>query len=165
MMGNRNGAGAGWRPLLQIALAVGLLLAAAGSVRANDDDDGDGRDPRFKVLRTRDQVARRLGRPNLVVLQIHSADGQFEKGHIRGAREILRSQIQTVRGGIGGQLPPLDDLVEMVRGAGIDDDSQIIVASGNGLDSQGRPRMSLRMSPKSNSVPRKVSAAKRGSST
>ncbi len=79
--------------------------------------------------------------PDVVVLQINTNDdGAYEAAHIPGAVKVLRSDVQTVRGGISGQLAPLDDLIALVRRAGIDHDTwRVVIMSGNKL-TNGEPR-------------------------
>jgi thiosulfate/3-mercaptopyruvate sulfurtransferase len=88
-------------------------------------------------------LAEQLETPHLIVLHVGfdpdspAAKGRstYYDGHIRGARHVAWSEIAVTRNGIPNELPPAEELVQMVRSLGIDEGDRIVLYdTGAGLE-------------------------------
>ncbi|MEX2152524.1 MAG: rhodanese-like domain-containing protein [Gemmatimonadaceae bacterium] len=128
------------RPLI----AAFFALASAGAQA-----------PGNSMLVSTDWLARHLGDSNVVVLHVGHDQGDFRRGHIPGARQILYADVTIEHNGIGTELPPVAQLQTTFEKLGISDDSYVIIyAHADGmapmasrvfltLDHFGHPRIAL----------------------
>jgi thiosulfate/3-mercaptopyruvate sulfurtransferase len=66
---------------------------------------------------------------NVVVLAVLHSEEEFERGHIPGARFIAYGDITTTRNGLMTELPDAARLRQIFVGAGVTDDTRVIVYS------------------------------------
>lgn len=102
--------------ILSTCLILPLLAAAAPAVRSN-------------MLVTTDWLDQHRSDPKLVVLHISGNRAAYDEGHIPGARFVAMSDLVVTRDGIPNELPATADLKKVIEGAGISDDSRIILYS------------------------------------
>lgn len=98
--------------LLAAVLAFPAALGAQG-VRAD------------RVV-TPEWLAPRLDEPRLVVLHV-AHDGDYEAGHVPGARKVDYGSIVTRRGTLGSELPDADALRQAFEALGVGDSSLVVV--------------------------------------
>jgi len=88
-------------------------------------------------------LAKHLDDPHLVVLHIGfnplepgmTGRSTYSEGHILGAQHVAWSEIAMTRRGIPEELPPAENLTQMVRSLGIDIEDRIILYdTGSGLE-------------------------------
>ena len=116
------------KPIFRAVAAVVLALPLpAGRARAQAR-------PPANPLVTTEWLATHLSDPDLVILQIEGRRDGYAAGHIPGAQFILQDNI-VVDGenGAGYELPPVPEIVEVLRKAGVADGRQVIVYSENPL--------------------------------
>lgn len=73
------------------------------------------------------ELAAMLPDPSVVVIAIGNQAGEFETGHIPGARFIRYGDIAIDVDGIQSELPPPDQLRRVLTAAGISDRSKVII--------------------------------------
>ncbi len=74
-----------------------------------------------------EQLERQLGEPDLVLVHVAGDDQTYREGHIPSARWADWGRLNQKRGGVGMMMPPVDDIVEIVRGLGITNQSRIVI--------------------------------------
>lgn len=79
------------------------------------------------LLVTPAELAPRLGDPATVVLHVAARDGEFESGHIPGARFVRYGAIADDTDALGSELPPVAALVATFERLGVTSASQIVV--------------------------------------
>ncbi len=82
---------------------------------------------RTSMLVSTDWLAAHLNDPNLVILHVAKNRQGYDQGHIQGARFVAWSDLAQPRDGVENELPPLADLVQLVRRLGIHNDSRVVV--------------------------------------
>ena len=103
-------------PTALLTLLILLISACSGS------EDG----PETGILVSTDWVKERLGDPDLVLL--HSGTQEvYDSIHIPGARLIIPSDFTSSSGIKRNEIPETDSLVEMLRMAGVNKDSRILL--------------------------------------
>jgi thiosulfate/3-mercaptopyruvate sulfurtransferase len=76
-----------------------------------------------------------LNNPHLVVVHVARTRQGYDAGHVPGARFMGWSDFATTRSGVPNELPPVADLVSLVRRLGIDEHSRVIAYDeGAGLE-------------------------------
>lgn len=73
------------------------------------------------------ELAATLKDPTVVVLTVANNPGDFESGHIPGARFIRYGDIAIDQAGLGSELPPVARLREIFAAAGITDSSKVVI--------------------------------------
>jgi|SRR5688572_4228765 len=73
------------------------------------------------------ELATMLKDPNVVVLAVANQPGDFEAGHIPGARFVRYGDIAIDGDGLQSELPPIDQLHRVLAAAGISDRSKVII--------------------------------------
>jgi thiosulfate/3-mercaptopyruvate sulfurtransferase len=81
---------------------------------------------RTEMLVTTPWLSGNLANPNVVVLHVARNRQGYDAGHIPGARLLLWADFATTRAGIPNELPPLENLVSLVRRLGIAANSRVI---------------------------------------
>ncbi len=71
-------------------------------------------------------LEKNLTNPKLVILDVRKVE-DYKAGHIPGAVNMSYGSWAIKKGELLNELPPLDDLVEIIGNAGIDKDSQIVI--------------------------------------
>ncbi len=82
---------------------------------------------RTSMLVSTDWLAAHLNDPHLVILHVAKNRQGYDQGHIQGARFVAWSDLAQPRDGVENELPPLTDLVQLVRRLGIRNDSRVVV--------------------------------------
>jgi thiosulfate/3-mercaptopyruvate sulfurtransferase len=85
------------------------------------------------ILVSTDWLEAQLGRSGIVVVHVERESDSvdhYAMGHIPGSRLVITESLGQTRAGVAGAMPPLDDLIEIVRGLGIDSDTKKIVVYG-----------------------------------
>jgi len=73
------------------------------------------------------ELATMLKDPTVVVLAVANQPGDFEAGHIPGARFVRYGDIAIDGDGLQSELPPIDQLHRVLAAAGISDRSKVII--------------------------------------
>jgi thiosulfate/3-mercaptopyruvate sulfurtransferase len=73
------------------------------------------------------ELAALLKDPAVVVVAVGSNPADFELGHVPGARFVLYGDIAIDTGGLQSELPPVDQLRQVLANAGISDRSKVII--------------------------------------
>lgn len=116
-------------------LVVGLIATGCG---APDDDApdaaaaADGLRPNSHLLVAPEQLAERIGDPDLVVLYVGQDSMEYLAGHIPGARFLLLGRIIEEREGVPNLLAPPQRLQEIFQAAGVSDHSQVVLYDDGG---------------------------------
>ena len=122
-----------------LALALGAALGFAQAAPA-------------PMLVTTSELAAMLSDPDVAIVHVAESASAFEEGHIPGARLLAHGAFAVSGGGLGAELPPLDQLARALEAAGIRDSSRIVLYGGSPvaaarafftLDVLGHPRVAL----------------------
>jgi thiosulfate/3-mercaptopyruvate sulfurtransferase len=73
------------------------------------------------------ELATMLTDPAVVVVAVANQPGDFEAGHIPGARFVRYGDIAIDGDGLQSELPPIDELRRVLAAAGISDRSKVII--------------------------------------
>jgi thiosulfate/3-mercaptopyruvate sulfurtransferase len=73
-------------------------------------------------------LAKMLGKPNVVVLHVGKKEN-YDKEHIAGARFVQMKDVAVERNGIPNELPPMEQLVALVRRLGIHAGDRVVIYS------------------------------------
>lgn len=73
------------------------------------------------------ELAAMLKDPTVVVVAVANQPGDFEAGHIPGARFVRYGDIAPDLNGLQSELPPIDQLRRVLAAAGISDRSKVII--------------------------------------
>jgi thiosulfate/3-mercaptopyruvate sulfurtransferase len=101
-------------------IAVLLLLAcavASAQVKAAHPE----------MLVSTSWLADHLHDKDLVLIEVGPKQGDFEQGHIPGARFLANDQIAVERNGVKNQLPPIDELLAALEAVGISNQSRVVI--------------------------------------
>jgi len=101
-----------WCTLL---ILLALLIPLTGAART------------IEPIVSTDWLAKNLDKPKVTVIDIRKVE-DYRAGHIPKAVNIFANTWAVMSGGLRNQLPPLDDLADIIGSAGITPDSQVIVA-------------------------------------
>jgi thiosulfate/3-mercaptopyruvate sulfurtransferase len=104
---------AGWTLVSALALTCAARAVSAAEVRN-------------QMLVSTAWLAENLQRPELVVLHVAHERSGYDAAHIPGARFVAVREVAVERG-TTNELPPVEDLVALVRRLGIDQDSRIVI--------------------------------------
>lgn len=74
-------------------------------------------------------LAEHLNDANLVVVQVEGRRDAYSQGHIPGSRFLALTDFATDAGGLGRELPPVEELERVLRGLGINHDSRVVIYS------------------------------------
>ncbi len=114
------------RQALWIVLSICLLLLFPNtSQRAGATERG--------MLVSTAWLAAHLDQSDIVIVHVEeTTDGvdHYAMGHIPHARFVATEALGITRYGVQGMLPPLDTLIELVRGLGIDEETKKVVMYG-----------------------------------
>lgn len=75
-------------------------------------------------------LAQHLSDANVVVVQVDGNRSAYDQGHIPGARFLAYGSFAVDGGGLGSELPPVDELDRLLEGVGIGDDTHVVVSFG-----------------------------------
>src|SRR5262245_52991849 len=81
--------------------------------------------PKPELLVSVDWLAAHRSDPDLVILQVGRQRADYDKGHVPGAR-FVQAQTLWVSGGVGVELPPVDQLDSLFQSLGVSDRSRIV---------------------------------------
>ena len=73
------------------------------------------------------ELAAMLKDPTVVVIAVGNQPGEFETGHVPGARFVRYGDIAIDVDGLQSELPPIDQLRKVLAAAGITDRSKVVV--------------------------------------
>lgn len=100
-------------------LALALSLAASSLVALGAT--------RSDMLVSTDWLAQHLNDSKLVLLHVSANRTAYDAGHIPGARFVALGDLAVTRDGIPNELPSAADLVKVLTGVGVSDDSRVIL--------------------------------------
>lgn len=103
------------------ALAALAILGLAAPLFARD----------VEAVVTADWLEKNLSNPKVVVVDVRKAE-DYKAGHIPGAVNVMGSALYVPAGGLNNELPPLDDLSDIIADAGIDASSIVVVVESDG---------------------------------
>ncbi len=83
--------------------------------------------PRRELRVTAADLAARLAEPNLVVLHVSMSRGEYERGHVPGARWTDAHGWLADRDGLVWEVPPVARLDTLIEALGIGDDSRVVL--------------------------------------
>ena len=106
--------------LKAVALAVMLLLPFA--VTAPVQAAARGIDP---IVST-DWLEKNLNNPNLVIVDLRKVE-EYKTGHVPGAVNVFYGSWAIKKGELLNELPSMDDLAEVIGGAGIGTNSLVVL--------------------------------------
>ncbi len=86
---------------------------------------------RTDMLVSTDWLADHLSDPNVVVLEAGMTSLHYDAGHIPGARFVPWSDVAVTRG-VPNELPPVVDLLPVVRRLGLDESKRIVIYDQSG---------------------------------
>jgi thiosulfate/3-mercaptopyruvate sulfurtransferase len=75
-------------------------------------------------------LAQHLHDPGIVIVQADANRSSYDQGHIPGARFLGYSTFAVDGGGLGSEVPPLEELDRMLESIGIGDDSHVVIYFG-----------------------------------
>jgi thiosulfate/3-mercaptopyruvate sulfurtransferase len=75
-------------------------------------------------------LAQHLNDPNVVIVQADANRDRYDQGHIPGARFLAYNTFAVDGGGLGSELPPVEELERLLEGVGIGDDSHVVIYFG-----------------------------------
>jgi thiosulfate/3-mercaptopyruvate sulfurtransferase len=90
------------------------------------------------MLVSTEWLADHLNDPKLVILQEGSERGNYEKGHIPGARFISDEDFTTGHQGLMVELPPTEKLKQTFEALGIGDDTRVVIYTTEWYPGAGR---------------------------
>ncbi len=102
----------GWLKALLVALVLILPLTALAR----------GIDP----LVSTDWLQQNLKNAGLVIVDVRKVE-EYKAGHIPGAVNVFYGSWAIKKGDLLNELPPVDDLADIIGGAGIDKDSLVVI--------------------------------------
>jgi len=73
-----------------------------------------------------DDLQKNLSNPKVVVLDVRKVE-EYKAGHIPGAINVFYGSWAIKKGTLLNELPPVDDLADVIGNAGIDKDSQVVI--------------------------------------
>ncbi len=80
----------------------------------------------IKPVVSTDWLAKNMDNPKLVILDIRKVE-DYKAGHIPKAVNIFVNSLAVMKGGLRNEIPPLDDLADIIGSAGISPDSLVVV--------------------------------------
>jgi thiosulfate/3-mercaptopyruvate sulfurtransferase len=87
---------------------------------------------RSGLLVSTEWVSRHLDDPGVIILHVARDRKHYDAGHIPGARFVSFSELATNRDGRTNELPPLPDLIRLFEGAGVSNDTRVLLYSDSG---------------------------------
>jgi thiosulfate/3-mercaptopyruvate sulfurtransferase len=73
-----------------------------------------------------DWLQKNMQNENLVILDVRKVE-EYKAGHIPGAINVFYGSWAIKKGALLNELPPVDDLTDVIGNAGIDKDSQVVI--------------------------------------
>jgi thiosulfate/3-mercaptopyruvate sulfurtransferase len=116
---------------------LALLFAGLAGFRywevqgRGDEQGGEGLQPRPELLVEPRWLAGRLNDPGLRIVDLRDHH-EYLSGHIPGAVSFATGHLFTVRDGVQGMLPSVEDMEEALRQSGIDADTVVIAYDHSG---------------------------------
>lgn len=101
-------------------IVLGVFLSTIGCAAA-------GKDARNGLLIDAGQLQDRLGEDNLIIIHAAGDDETFREEHIPGARWADWNRLNREVHGVAMSMPPVDEIVDLVRELGITSDSDIVI--------------------------------------
>ena len=101
-----------------LAMFIGTALAIATTAFAAS---------RPEMLVSTDWLAQHASDAKVVIVHVAANRAVYDAGHIPGARFIALSDMAITRDGIPNELAPVPDLKRVMEGAGISDDTRVIL--------------------------------------
>jgi thiosulfate/3-mercaptopyruvate sulfurtransferase len=83
--------------------------------------------PHPEMLVSTDWLAQHLSDPKLVILHVSANRNAYDAGHIPGARFVPLSDLVVTRNGVLNELPETTALQKVLEGAGVADDTRVIL--------------------------------------
>ena len=109
-----------------IPLAAGFAIVAISSSK--------GQSPGGPAIVSTEWVARHLDDPSVVILQVVHDPGEFDMGHIAGARMLPYEAFATAHANNGTELPPDAQIIDTFEKLGVSDGSRVVLYTGmNGM--------------------------------
>jgi len=118
---------------VSVLAVVATLLMAPGPARGQRRKAARPAAPavRSEMLVSTGWLAGRLEDPRVVVLHVARERGDYDRGHIPGARFVGWGEITATRGGVPNELAPVADLQRLFERLGIGDDSRLVLYGDN----------------------------------
>ncbi|HWP36916.1 MAG TPA: sulfurtransferase [Gemmatimonadales bacterium] len=101
--------------MLLFAVAIAILTATQQSV---------------EPLVSTAWLARHLDDPRIVIIQADANRNSYDQGHIPRARFLAYNTFAVDGGGLGSELPPVEELDRLMESVGIGDDSHVVIYFG-----------------------------------
>jgi thiosulfate/3-mercaptopyruvate sulfurtransferase len=89
--------------------------------------------PRADMLVSTDWLASHLNDPKVVILHVAANRTAYDAGHIPGARFIAQGDLAVTKDGVPNELPETDKLKALLEGAGVSDDTRVILYSDSSV--------------------------------
>lgn len=83
----------------------------------------------FNALVSTSWLSANLATPGVVILDIRAV-ADYKAGHIPGAVNLIYASLSVKKGALANEIPDLLDLQDMLQGAGINQDSTVVIYSG-----------------------------------
>jgi len=83
--------------------------------------------PRGDMLVNTSWLVANLNSPGLIILQVGKDEDTYKEGHIPGAQFVGWNELTAEREGVPNELPPMEELVKLVRRLGITEQSRIVI--------------------------------------
>lgn len=110
-----------------VALATVLAFLSVMAKAQTADEQQQVAEVSGQMLVSTEWVAEHLNDSDVVILCVASDFAFYTRGHIPGARLLLRDEIAVVRDGIPNQLPSTEQLKKVFEAAGVTDLTRIIL--------------------------------------
>lgn len=105
----------------------GRLLLATLAILAAGPVEAQAPMVRESMLVSADWLRAHHTDPGLVILHVDRERAGYHEAHIPGARFVAYSSIITTRGDLSTELPPVDDLRQVMEAVGVSSDSRVIL--------------------------------------
>jgi thiosulfate/3-mercaptopyruvate sulfurtransferase len=112
-------------------MAVVLAVVATALSSTGASAAGRGR-VRHEMLVSTAWLGRHLEDRGLAVLHVGRARDGYDAGHVPGARFVALKDVAVERDGVANQVPPVADLVALLRRLGLDDTRHLVLYDDEG---------------------------------
>jgi len=116
--------------LLVVTVFAALLSGCAGAGR--NDPTTPRLEARPDMVVSAEWLVQRLDDPSVVIVHVAGTREVYDALHIPEARFVAWDEVATERNGIPNELPPIEDLVKLVRRLGIDSGDRIVLYDEQG---------------------------------
>jgi thiosulfate/3-mercaptopyruvate sulfurtransferase len=99
----------------------GIVLVASVSA------SGHAQSSQVPVVVRGDWLQKRLRNADVVVLHVASSRGEYDAGHVPGARYVPFASLSVSSGALTTQMPPASQLDSLLESVGVSDRSQVVV--------------------------------------